>query len=411
MRHRTIRTALAAAVAGLVLAACGSGSDDRDGGGSDEIKVGVLTSLTGTFASSYAQFEDGVKARFGLANAGGGVAGHTLRYVMADDRSAGPETVAAAQKLIQQDDVFGVLTASSSLQAASDYLISSDVPVIGANVGGLDVFTSDKAKGFFDVYGYGKAGTVTTTLGDYFKSVGARKVAVIGYGDSENSERSTRNAAESVKAVGLEVGFLDTTLKAGSTDVGPLVQKIKDSGSNALFAPVVPASGYALVRGLAQAGVRLTSSLLATGYGQSVITDPATRQAAKGVDFQLSFSPVEAATSGTKTMTAAFAKYAGVKGIPNFSQYLGWLTADLFVHGLTLEGADADPQAYYRALRAGTWDGAGLMAPTDFDRIKETKPLEDQDNCTNIVRFDGARFVVQSGGPICGKVVPGVTVR
>jgi len=150
---------LAMAVAGpLTLAACSSSGHDTSGtpsaeqstGGSETsgpatparqpIKVGVATSLTGNFASSYAKFD--------------------------------PSTT-----------------------------------------------------NLFDVYGYGDQGNVSTTLGDYFKERSVTKLATIGYGNSPNSVRGPRNAVESAKAVGIEVLFVDTTLSAGSTNVGPLMQK------------------------------------------------------------------------------------------------------------------------------------------------------------------------------------------
>jgi len=415
VRIRSTVIAVAVAAGVLALAACSSDSSGKaDTGPSGEsgstIKIGALTSLTGPFASSYSNFEDGVKARIDMANAEGGVAGHKLTYVIADDKSAGPETVAAAEKLIQQDHVFGIVTASSSLGAAVDTLNEAKLPVIAANVGGLPDFSDPANTGLFDVYGYGKQSVVTTTLGEYLKSQGATKIAAIGYGNSPNSKLGTQNAVESAKAAGLEVGFFDTTLSAGSTDVGPLIQKIKDSGADAVYSPVVPATGYALVKGLARAGVHLKAAVLATGYAQAVIDDPANREAAKGVSFMVLGSPIEAQTAGTKEFSEAIAKYAGVTGIPDFSQYLGWMATDAFVDGLSLPGAADDPATFMTELRKATWDGAGLQAPINYADVKPTKPLEDQNNCTNFVLFDGQKFTLQGGKPVCGKVVEGVTV-
>src|SRR5580693_7111784 len=69
------------------------------------IKLGLLTSETGAASSSFNTVYQGVEARIGLQNAQGGVDGHKLEYVTADDTSTGPGAVAAAQQLIEQDHV------------------------------------------------------------------------------------------------------------------------------------------------------------------------------------------------------------------------------------------------------------------------------------------------------------------
>src|SRR5882757_8695363 len=117
--HKRTATVLTVAVAAVVgLSACGSaGSSGKKSNATKAagapIKLGVLTSLTGSAASGFTTVEQGVKARLGLENASGGVNGHKLSYVMADDTSTGTGAVSAAKKLIQQDHVYGILENSS----------------------------------------------------------------------------------------------------------------------------------------------------------------------------------------------------------------------------------------------------------------------------------------------------------
>jgi branched-chain amino acid transport system substrate-binding protein len=416
MRRRVL-TAVSIAVASvLVMSGCGD-----SGGGSgptkdvtqaagEPIKLGVLTSQTGVASSSFVTVEEGVKARLELENSKGGVNGRKLEYVMADDQSTGPGAVAAAQKLIQQDKVYGILENSSFFAAAAATTTKAGIPVTGVSFDAGPEWFDPKSTNIFDAYGYGNYSVVATTYGDYFKSIGATKVGAIGYGSSPSSALAAQAAIEGSKAVGLEQGFLDNSLAFGSTDVGPIVQKIKESGTDALYVPVVQSTGYALVKALKQAGVEMKSVVLATGYGQDVLDDPATREAATGVDFSTLAAPVELETEATGEMQSALAEYAGVEGIPTFGQYIGWLTADLFISGLEQAGENASSQEFISALRTSTWDGAGLTTPTDFADIKPVNGGMDQGNCLNIVRFDGERFVPQADTPICGEVVEGVTL-
>jgi branched-chain amino acid transport system substrate-binding protein len=413
MRMRAL-TAIAVASA-LAVTGCSSGGSgpatDQTQAAGAPIKLGVITSVTGAASSSFTTVENGVKARLGLENANGGVNGHKLEYVVADDQSAGPGAVAAAQKLIEQDKVYGIVENSAFFAAAAATTTNAGIPVTGVSFDAGPEWWDPKATNIFDAYGYGNYSLVSTTYAKYFKSVGATKVAAIGYGSSPSSAKNAEAVIAGAKALGLGDGFLDNSLAFGSTDVGPLVQKIKASGSDAIYLSTVQSTGYAVAKGLRQAGVNFKSLVLATGYGQDVLDDPATSEAATGVDFATVQAPVETGQPGALKMQKALKDYAGVDGIPTFGEYIGWLTADLFIFGLKQAGENASSQQFITKLRQSTWDSAGLQAPTNFANIQATMGGQDQGRCINIVRFDGTKFVPQPGAaPICGDIVQGVTI-
>jgi ABC-type branched-subunit amino acid transport system substrate-binding protein len=407
--HRRKAVAAIAALGLAALSACSSAGGGGGPGSPDgPIKLGVLTSLTGPSASSYDTLVDGVKARIGLANAEGGVDGRKLEYVAADDASTSTGAVSAMQKLVEVDNVFGVLAVSGYLRNAAAVAKAAGVPVVGANFDQGPEWNAANYPDFFEADGYDNYNVVTTTFGEYFKSVGATKVGAVGYGSSPTSSDAVRDALLSAKAAGLQDGILDLSLPFGSTDVGPIIQKIKQSGTDALYVPLTPSSAYAIAQGLEQAGVHMKSVLLAAGYSQGVLADPATTTAAQGLDFPTDPAPVEKDTAATRQLQAALKTYAGVTGIPSFAEYLGWLTADAFIYGLKQAGAGATQAKFITALRHSTWN-SGLSAPTDFSHVKAASVGEDQDNCFNVVRLEGDKFVPRPGAsPICGKVIPGL---
>src|SRR4051794_1800229 len=111
MSRRTTAAIAALVATAAVLSACGSSNHATgaaSAGGSQSvsagsaIKLGFITAKTGVASSTFAAAEEGFKARIGLENSRGGVGGHKLEYVTADDASTGPGSAAAAQKLIQQ---------------------------------------------------------------------------------------------------------------------------------------------------------------------------------------------------------------------------------------------------------------------------------------------------------------------
>jgi branched-chain amino acid transport system substrate-binding protein len=375
------------------------------------IKLGLLTSETGVAASSFNTVYQGVEARIDLQNAEGGVGGRKLEYVTADDTSTGPGAVAAAQQLIEQDHVYGIMEDTSFFSAAAETTTKAGVPVTGVSFDAGPEWWNKSETNIFDAYGYGNYSLVSTTYPDFFKSVGATKVAAIGYGSSPSSAMNAEGIAAGSQHIGLKA-FYDNSLAYGSTDVGPVVQEIKAEGADAITLSTVQSTGYAMAQALKQAGVKYKALVLETGYGQDVISDAATRSAATGIDFASVVAPVEADTAGTTAFAAAMKKYAGVSGIPSWGAYIGWLTTDLMIFGLEKAGPQASSQQFIKELRASTWDGAGLESPTDFADIKPTMGGQDQGRCLYFVGFNGSTFVPAKGAsPLCGSVITGVTVK
>ena len=268
-----------ATVAIMGLSACGSA-----GGGSSstakstktaasgaDITLGVLTSVTGSASSGFVTVETGVKARLGLENSKGGVNGHKLKYVIGDDTSTAAGAASATQKLIQQDKVYGILDVSSFFSGAAKITKTSGTPVAGVSFNGGPEWHDASYTNIFDSLGYASYDIAATTVGDFFKSRGATKVAAIGYGVSPSSANAATSIVASGVHAGLQKAFLDTSLAFGSTDVGPVVQKIKASGADALYLPVVPNTAFAIVVALKQAGVKMKAILLPTGYGGDLL--------------------------------------------------------------------------------------------------------------------------------------------
>jgi branched-chain amino acid transport system substrate-binding protein len=414
--RRRIATAVAAVVA-VGLSACGTANSGGAGTAATEaagapIKLGVLTSLTGSAASGFTTVQKGVEARLGLQNAGGGVDGHKISYVMADDASSGTGAVSAAQKLIQQDHVYGILDTSSFFSAAAAKTTQAGIPVAGVSFDAGPEWSDKSATNIFDAYGYGNYSVLSTTWGKYFKSQGATKVGSVGYGDSPSSALAAIEAVDSAKKAGLRAGYLNTKVPFGSTDVGPIIQAIKASGTDALYLPLVPNTAFAIAVGLEQAGLKLKSVVLATGYGGDLLQSKDAVAAANGLDFSVIAAPVEAKNAGTGRFQSALAKYAGVTSVPTFGEYIGWLTADVFIRGLQLSGGNASSAQFIKKLRSSTWDGAGIETPINYANIKPTAGGLDQGNCIYIVRLHGTTFMPVTGAaPVCGAAVPGGTVH
>ena len=102
---------------------------------SNTIKVGAILPQTGASAPSFAASEDGMRARFNLANSSGELGKRKIDFTVADDAGDPARNVTAAQKLVEQDNVFGIIDNSLSADASAKYLNQKGIPVTGWHLG------------------------------------------------------------------------------------------------------------------------------------------------------------------------------------------------------------------------------------------------------------------------------------
>lgn len=406
--RRTVTSTLEAILAAvLALTAC-SGQPTLGPAAGEPITVGVLADLTGPNASVFATTEAGVKARFALENAAGGVSGHKLEYVVADTTSTPPGVLSAAQSLVRGKNVFGVLGGSAQLYAAADFLRQQKVPVLATGISAPQ-FGDPSFGNMFAVTGSSSPRfAVVDTFGRFFKSQGVTKVGGLGYAQSAASTNAVKSWTEGAKAVGLEVSYLNTSLPLGTTDVGSIALQIKDSGVDGLVMPLVTSTGFAILAALKQLGVHLKSTVLTAGYGGDLLTSPPAVQAAQGIEFVAYAAPVELNTPATQTMRKALEAYAGVTTDPTNAQYWGWIAADAFIRGLKAAGPNATPASFTTALRqVHDYAAGGLFteARVDFSQIGVLGPGMGPGNCLYILRVTGQAFEPIPGAtPACGQL-------
>ena len=203
-----------------------SSSPGSAGGTTKTVTVGVLTDLTGVSAAGFVTFPKGIQAGIGLAK----TEGYNIKYVEADTGSTPSGALIAAQRLVEQQHVFAVLGESSLFFAAAPYLLSHGIPVIGGGIDGPEWITD---RNMFSVVGTQDYTKVYSQSGDIFKKLGVTNLASIG-DPIPSSEDTAKATAISAQMAGVKVGYLNTSLPLGSTNVGPIVLAMKDAGANGL---------------------------------------------------------------------------------------------------------------------------------------------------------------------------------
>ena len=168
-------------------------------------------------------------------------------------------------------------------------------------------------------------------------------------------------------AAGLDPAYTNTTVDFGTTDVGPLVLGMKNAGVDAVYLPLVLSTNLALVQTAAQNNLKFKLAVLATGYGQSLLDQPAAKTIGPEVLLAELWAPVELKTAATKQFVADLTKYTSYRGVPDFGVYTGYLAADLMIKGLQAAGKNLTRDGYITATKGlNTWDAAGLACqPVD----------------------------------------------
>jgi branched-chain amino acid transport system substrate-binding protein len=397
------------ATAGLLSASAAAQSSDSTGVTDKQVTLGYITSETGVAASVLANADKSCKARVDAENAKGGVNGRKIKLETIDDTSSGAN-LTAAQDLVQNRNAFAVTDNSAFAFLSWRYLKDQGVPMIGAGFDGSYYYQQGN-ENIISPLGDGTPvpGLAYDTATKVMKQMGAKKVAAVGYGASPSSSESAK-ATETfgAKAQGLEGVYLNNSVDFGSTDVGPIVLGIKNSGADGLYLPLDSNTNFAIVQGLQQNGVKMKANVLATGYSQDLLNQPIAKTITPNDVMFTGYRPIELGGKAVKQFLANMKKYGGLTGIPNYGGYTGYIACDLAIVGLKNAGKNLTRQGFVDAIRktnGGIYDSAGLTCkPTNlsYENFGKISPT----SCTWFVSLQNGKFKVLNGGkPVTGKLV------
>jgi branched-chain amino acid transport system substrate-binding protein len=410
--RRFLRSAAAIGIAGVVAAglsatgaAAQSGTDP--GVSAKEVKMGYIFSETGAAGSTFKNSGKACKARIDAENAKGGVNGRKISMDIIDDASTG-QNLTATQDLVKNRNVFAVVNNSSFAFLSYRYMLDQGVPMIGGGFDGTYYGVKGNEK---ILSGLGNAAPFNGLSYDnstkVMKQLGASKAAAVAYGASPSSTASAKTTMDwAAPAAGLKGVYTNTSVDFGSTDVGPIVLGIKNSGADAAYLPLVAASNFAIIQGLDQNGVKMKAIIMPTGYGQDLLDSPiASTLGPQDVLFQ-TYKPVEVKDASTKAFQANLKKYGGLTGVPDYGQYTGYITCDLAITALKAAGKNPTRAAFVDGFRKlGTYDQAGLAcAPINVSYATYGKaPAK---GCAYYMQVKNGKFVVMNKGkPIFGNIV------
>ncbi|MFE4256518.1 ABC transporter substrate-binding protein [Streptomyces sp. NPDC056910] len=400
--YRKFFTGLAlAATLSASLSACGSGAGDADGkSGSKTITIGVLTPLNGPAASSFGhKTVDAAKARIELANASHEIPGVTLKLVSEDEGVSPQTSLAALQRLSEQDHADIVLAAGAFFFGSYRYAVQKNIPVVGDCIDGPECGDS-KNPNIFAAFGSSDNNFPNYTgIPEFFKQQGGTKYCGIGY-NSPSTVSNGKAMAGSVKASGMPVPYTNFAFDPGQANFSSIALSIKNAGCDVVGTQMQVGDSLSLFTALKNAGVTLKATFVQGGYGQELFESAESTTAAQGIDMAAGYAPASLKTPGVTRMMNALKTYAHwTKPYPSASHQWGWFTADTAVTGLKAAAAAKDTSAkgFISALRKVTSDDhGGLTCPVNYSTFGDTQQ-QFPGNCTYMAQVKGKEFVSLTG--------------
>jgi ABC-type branched-subunit amino acid transport system substrate-binding protein len=355
--RKWLPVAVCAALA-LTSVAVGCGSDADGGsatGGSatsapdrGPLKVGLLTSLSGSASLFGVPTRDAAQLAVDQINAKGGVEGRKLTLVVGDDASDPKTGNTATNKLVNSDKVDVLVGMHSS--ATRDAVKS-----IPERAGTLYLYTPAYEGGDCadDLFEFGEIPNqqLDPTIPYMMQKTGGKTWYIVG-----NDYVWPHDLADSAKKTieangGTVVG--ETFVPLGTSDFASVASKVKQADPDLIFAPLVGGDAVAFVKTAASFGIR--AEYLTPLMEENTVAGIGAKDA-KGVNTALSyFSDVP--TNANQAYLAAYKEKFGAKAPPQTSLSEGVYEAINFWAKAAEKAKSTDTDKVAAALEGLSFDG------------------------------------------------------
>jgi ABC-type branched-subunit amino acid transport system substrate-binding protein len=324
-----------------------------------------------TYSGFFGGADVGAKARFDRANREGGVNGRTVEFVgVTETGNEQAKSLAAAEKLIQQDQVFALVPVASSELGIVDLVKREKVPFFGY---GIDPAFC------FDEYAFGVTGCVTDpnfktgsnatgmVMKEYYKGDTKKTVAVIGE-DFDAGRGGVKLLKGSLADAGFEVVYAGNPVPAPPSPVGdfsPFVSEVlKANGGQP------PDFIYGVLTGATAIG--FYGAVKAAGYkGLTVIPsyDPRIANAVDGAAAITQFAPYElAGTIPRLQQMIDDVKAEKSDQVLTVGVAAGYWSAELFLSLLEKAGKDLTVEGLLAASDGWTFEVPQIVGKSSWPR-------------------------------------------
>jgi branched-chain amino acid transport system substrate-binding protein len=351
------------AVAVTILTACGNSGGGQQGGNSSPIELGAWLPLTGTIAVHGLAQKAGGEAYFKYLNDHGGVHGRKVDWVVEDNAYDPQKTVAAAHKLIDQDNVAAIAGANGTATTAATFsyvLDQAQVPIINTYGGDGTWYTPVKPLLFGAQTLYE---TQAQILGRWAVKDGYKDILVV-HSDPAAFVNVANNVAPGARAAGSSVNVRNLPVKFNTTDYAPIVLQVKNTHPDAVVLILSTAEVVAYLKQAAQQGLKTGVYTYAPNASADVVRlAGADAEGLKSEAFTL--PPDDTSSPGVKEFVAAMQKYQPSIA-PDYESLFTWALCKITVAALSRINGTVDKDSIVKAIEGMSNYDSGVMPPVTY---------------------------------------------
>lgn len=319
-------------------------------GQADELRIGLVTTLSGSGATAGVEIRDGFL--LGVEMSGGRLGGLDTHIVEADDQQKPEVGVALANRMVERDRVHivaGVVWSNVAL-AMMPTLAASRTFFVSANAGPSPLAGSQCNPFFFNVSW--SVDAMGEAAGEAARRDGHRRVHTI----APNYQAGRDIVAGFKRRYGMPLAG-ETYTALGQLDYAAEIAKLRAEAPEALFVFLPGGMGINFLKQYEQAGLRGTLPMIGPGFSFDQDTLPAVGNAALGVRNVLQWSQ-DFDNPASRAFVAAFAARFGRQ--PSYYAAQAYDAARLIDGAVRKRGGDLSDKA---ALRAA-------LASAPFDSVR-----------------------------------------
>jgi branched-chain amino acid transport system substrate-binding protein len=273
----------------------------------DTVKIGVITSLTGSLAAFGEAHKNGYAIALDEINAKGGVLGKKVELDFYDDQSKPDQAVQGVSKLVDQDHVAVLLGAYSSenTKAIINPVITRRIALMIPTATADNVMDS-KSPWVFRLCAGAKDFANATT--EFLKHNGAPKTMAIVYEKTNFGQAHMQAMKEAAQAAGIIVVAAEE-YEAKAPDYKAVLRRVKDKNPDLIYFVSYLLDATTLMRQAQEVDLN-PKYYTSAGGGFAAAEFPTAKGAGKNAEFTISVSQwlPEAPWPGSKEFDAVYFK-------------------------------------------------------------------------------------------------------
>ncbi len=313
----------------------------------DPVRVALITSKSGAFATMGADVASGIRFAVEEANARGGVDGRKVIVVEGDDESTPDAGRRVAEKLAREGHnlIIGPITSGISL-AINQNLTRWDAAYIGT-ISKADRLTGDTCNARFIRTNHSDAMDLAM-INEWLKGIQGNNFAILA-SDYLWGQDSAKSFESTVTAQGKKVS-LKLFVPLGTKDYAPYIQQLKAANVDAIWLADV-SGAVAFTKQATDFGLLPKTPLIGHALLSNFVIN-ATGNALANVPGNVGFTP-DIDTPQTKAFVSAFK--AKNNRLPSDTEGQAYNGAMVLFQGVTL-AKSVKPEDVTKALRGATVD-------------------------------------------------------